>query len=71
VAIMHSVLVALTTLAVIPLVVLGLLAIILGICWWGSETGGFWMGVGICAMLQASVPCLMLTAWTLLRKHER
>ena len=68
---MRAVLVALTTLAAIPIVVLGLLAIILGICWWGSETGGFWMGVGIYAMLQASVPCLMLLAWILLRKHEK
>jgi uncharacterized membrane protein YccC len=71
VAIMRTVLVALTTLAAIPLVVLGLLGIILGACWYGSETGGWWLGMGIYAMLQASVPCLMLLARTLLRKHEK
>jgi integral membrane sensor domain MASE1 len=66
---MRTVLVALTTLAAIPLVVLGLLGIILGACWYG--TGGWWLGMGIYAMLQASVPCLMLLARTLLRKHEK
>ena len=68
---MRTVLVALTILAFIPLVVLGLLGIILGACWWGSETGGFWMGVGIYAMLLASPPLCLMLAWALPSKHKK
>jgi hypothetical protein len=54
----------------IPLVGLGLVGIILGACWYGSETGGFWMGVGIYGVLLGSPPCYT-AGWALLRQHNK
>ena len=67
---MRAVLAVVTILIGIPLVVMGLLALVLGICWWGSDAGGLCMGVGMYAMMLGSPPCLML-AVALLWKQEK